>query len=128
MKTLSTKAVVEGPNKGDPNNFYYREEHEWRNINDPTSSLFDQFMRQAADMATNKRHKNKTDNANLTATLTAWVDGKQQPDLVVTGVTYAELLDFEEMSVQFGSQLAGHGRANQKQKHGQGQGQGHGKP
>ena len=69
--------------------FYYREEHEWREVAPDAQAKFSLSAQQISAYIT-KASSNK-DDGDLTAVLEASIDGVAQPVLSVTGVSRREL-------------------------------------
>jgi len=113
MKDVTTKAVITGPD-----GFYYREEHEWRGLNQLASDWFAESEKKLTKFfakATSDKHEGQ-----LTATLDYTHDGKVEPTLVITGVTHQELHEVQVMWHQMSGEIihAGATHARNKAKHG----------
>ena len=111
MHTLATKAVV---TKAD-GSLFYREEHEWPNLDDAMLKWFTDAMDHLNAFAV-KVHGKKEDSANLTVELTATVDGGTPMVQSFTGVTYHALTKFEREAHKFMGQLVDLGDAQAKHK------------
>lgn len=109
MKNLAIKVVVTGPNE-----FYYREEHEWHNL-DPLASKF--FLSKQAKIAqyVTKASANKEDDG-LIAVFDATKDGVPDPQVTVRGISYEELLKFQKMWHDLEGETLGEGEKNLKNR------------
>jgi hypothetical protein len=87
MKDLAIKAVATGAG-----GFYYREEHEWRGLNEQASGW---FAKKLGELQL-RISQAGAHGGDITAEFTATVDGVAVPPLVVTGVTRHEMLRFEQ--------------------------------
>lgn len=85
MKDLSTRALVTGPN-----GFYYREEHEWRGLDDAASVWFAGAKDRLVQQITRFQQHGKKDG-DLTARLDLTIDGVEQPQVVISHVTRQEM-------------------------------------
>jgi hypothetical protein len=104
MKNLIMKVVVNSaPTPTNANGFYYREEHEWRDMNkiqsDWMTKKIDELLKQAASYSSNKR------SDGLTATFSGTQDGVVIPDKVFTGFSYSEVADFEGHFLKISNEL-----------------------
>ncbi len=111
MKTLATRAVVNDP--ANPDGFYYREEHEWRNLDAEASAKFEAFMKESVALI-NRETKNS--QGPLVATLSSVIDGAAQPDIVVKNVSLDDVTKFERHAHKFGDALIGMGEERAKKK------------
>lgn len=111
MKDLAIKAVVTSAD-----GFYYREEHEWRNMdqNSAPAKLIAEKMKEAADYA--QKASSSGGDDGLTATLSTTIDGGAQADVVVNGLSYEEVSKFQRKWQKWGDELVGHGEKLAKDK------------
>ena len=87
MKDLAIKAVATGAG-----GFYYREEHEWRGLNEQAGGW---FAKQLGELQL-RLSQAGAHGGDITAEFTATVDGVAVPPMVVTGVTRVEMARFEQ--------------------------------
>jgi hypothetical protein len=114
MKDLAIKAVVTGPN-----GFYYREEHEWRGLNQEASDKMTAHQKKIADYIAKASSNAETDG--LVADLTGMMDGAQMAPVHVEGISYGELNKFQRMWAQLEQEWldAGskHGQKKDQERH-----------
>lgn len=108
MKTLALKAVVTGPD-----GFYYRHENEWHNISGDAEKFFSGYLQESVRIVNQRGGKF---DGNMTATLSCVIDGAPQPDLVATGVSHDEVVQFERHAQKFGDRLLQMGEQHARQK------------
>lgn len=113
MRSLAIKAVVRNPD----GSLFYREEHEWSNIDDQMMEWFTSKLQHLEGKARDWAGKGE-DDANLSAVLSAMVGGVPAPDVVLTGISYAALVRFERLFHNIGDELIriGEDRAKGKAK------------
>lgn len=90
MHNLEIKAVI---HKSD-GSLFYREEHEWDNLNPTELAHFTGELKKLEDHAKSLAGKNE-DSGNLTVTLSGNIDNKKMPEIVITDVSYHALSKFE---------------------------------
>lgn len=116
MHTLAIKAVVWNPD----GSLFYRQEHEWTNIDDKMLTWFGDKLAHLAKFAKD-HHGKKEDDANLTAVLSGAIDGKAEaiPATTFTGVSYHALSKFEREFHNIGDELikVGEEKVKTKAKH-----------
>jgi len=111
MKNLAIKAVATSEA-----GFYYREEHEWRGLDDKGAAWLTATMQKMDErigrMATNPS------NGDITAVFTAVVDGGNPSVLSATGITRREMSDYQQWFHKLGGELVqmGADRAAEKDK------------
>ena len=112
MKDLAIKAVATSPG-----GFYYREEHEWRGLDDKGAAWLTATM-QKMDERIDKMARNPSDG-HITAVFTAEVDGGPPSVLTATGITRREMSDYQQWFHKLGGELIQMGaeRAAEKDKH-----------
>lgn len=100
MKDVAIKCVVTSVD-----GFYYREEHEWRNLTPLGASWLEIKMHEMAPLF-EKFQNNKHDDG-LTATLSATLDGALQTDITLTGISYQEMTKFQKVWHKWEGELLG---------------------
>ena len=99
MKDLSIKAVATNGLVGEAL-FYYREEHEWCNLNEAGSKWFADKMQKLTERI--GKLVAKPGDGDLTVTFSATVDDVVVPVQIASGVTRNEMLKFQEMVQKVG--------------------------
>lgn len=110
MHNLIIKAVV---TKAD-GSLFYREEHEWTNVDDQVLGWFNGKLAHLTDHAHKLAGKGE-DSANLSALLTVIVDAVPQT-VSVGGISYKALTKFEREFHKIGGELLDLGDERAKQK------------
>jgi hypothetical protein len=87
MKDLAIKAVATGKD-----GFYYREEHEWRGLNEQSSGW---FAKKLGELQL-RISQAGAHGGDISAEFSATVDGAAIPALKVSGVTRSEMAQFEQ--------------------------------
>jgi hypothetical protein len=85
------------------NGFYYREEHEWRNLAPEAGEWFGARLAEIMGYA-EKIGANKSDG-DITATLNATVDGIDSAPFAASSITRRELKKFQRMFAKVGDDL-----------------------
>jgi len=96
MKDLAIKAVATSTG-----GFYYREEHEWRGLNEGMSGWFSKKLGELQLRISQAG----AHGGDITAVFTATVDGVEIPHLTVSGVTRVEMAHFEREFHQISGEL-----------------------
>ncbi len=109
MKTLAIKAVVTSAD-----GFYYREEHEWRNMDQAASDKMTAHQKRLADYIT-KASQNKQ-HGPLVADLTGTADGVALPAIHVDDLSYGELNGFQREFAKLGNEWLDAGKAHADKK------------
>lgn len=110
MHALSIKAVVNNPD----GSLFYREEHEWTNLDDKMLTWFQGKLGHLQSRAQQLAGKGE-DGANLSAVLTHVIDGTPT-DVPVSGISYHALMKFEREFHKIGAELLDIGDDNSKGK------------
>ncbi len=108
---LALKAVVTNSD----GTLFYREEHEWTNLSADTLNFFKSKLAHLESFAKDNHGKHE-DGANLTANLTATLDGNQIAAHSFTGVSYKALSKFEREAHKIGDELIKLGEEKAKHK------------
>lgn len=113
MAKLDIKAEV----KNSDGSHFYSESHSWSNLDDGTLDWFKKKMDHMAAFGKSVVGK-KEDDANLSATLSASIDGVAQPEHSYTGISRVALSKFEREFQKIGDELISMGekRASDKAK------------
>lgn len=90
MHNLEIAAVV----RKHDGSMFYREEHEWDNMEAADLAHFVAELKKMEDHAKSLAGKHE-DSANLTVTLSMHIDNKKIPDVVIHEVSYHALSKFE---------------------------------
>lgn len=117
MHTLVIKAVVANPD----GSLFYREEHEWSNVDDDMLNWFNSKLQHLTGRAQSLAGKGE-DSANLSTVLTMIVDGVTT-EVPIAGISYHALTKFEREFHKIGGELLDIGDNRAKSK-----GKGPGKP
>lgn len=113
MANLEIKAVVRNPDGTE----FYSESHRWSNLDDKMMGWFKGKIAHLDSFA-KAAHGKKEDDANLSATLSASIDGAPLPDQVFSGVSRTALSKVEREFQKIGNELVtmGEQRAAEKAK------------
>lgn len=124
MKSLLLQVVVEGaPNSG--SDFYYRQLHEWRNMNKPEiGAVLSDHMKDVIGKLHAHKHAGK--QGPLVATFYAVIDDVDQTPDVVPNVSLDDVVEFEKHAIAFATRLVDAGDKHAKSKGGD-KGKGKGK-
>ena len=96
MKSLAISAKVTSLD-----GFYYREEHEWRGLNEEMSGWFSKKLGELQLRISQAG----AHGGDITAVFTATVDGVEIPHLTVSGVTRIEMGHFELAFNEIGREI-----------------------
>ena len=111
MKNLKTKAVVQGTD------FYFSQENEYRNLDAEAEKMISSFLAESGQMA--KSHRGKGgEKADLTATLSATMDGAVQPDTVVNGLSRGDVRKFQRHALKFATKMVDFSETKDKKRGG----------
>ncbi len=111
MADLAIKAVVTNPD----GSLFYREEHEWTNLDPQMMTWFADKMVKLETQAKESAGK-KEDGANLSAILSSTVDGRAQQSVILAGVSYHALTKFQRAAHNVADELLKLGEEKAKHK------------